>query len=483
MGTYELDKKTVKGFFWIMFGFILQNSIHVLTKVVLVRLLLPVEFGVIATAYIFINFIRALNETGISSSIIQKSIIDDEIISSSFFFVILINLVFLAVALFFAPFVAGYFKTNSLSAVIRVLSVAAFIKSFTYIPITCLTKKLNFKNTVTPELGGVIIYSLTAITFAYLKFGLWSIVWATLASSIVASVLFFRISPRKPGFCFNFAKLKTLLNFGIKVNGVRVLNYIRHNIDYLVIAKFLGPVSLGYYFVAYELAFFYNKRTSLLYGKIFFPVLSQINDDEKLREYHFKTLKYSFIVGIPIYVILFALCKEIVLFLYGPKWVLSVIPMQALSLAACFKFTEGSVFSPLFVAKGNVEKLLKINLTMLLISTIAVFGGISYGINGVALFLLFAASLNFIIITISTAKILKQRWQEYAANIYSFVLPGAIMLSFLLFLNALNDLYHFGKIFLLVETVLALLLYAIILKLQKINLVLGLKSIYRILTS
>ena len=463
-----------------MVGFISKNLIDIFTKLVLVRVLLPVEFGIFATAYVFINLARVLSETGISASIIQGSAIDNEILSSSFIFNILTSLIFLAAALFFSPFIAGYFNDNSLVPVIRVLSVALFIESLVYIQNAFLIKNLNFRNTVIPQLGAVIMYSVSGIVFAYLKFGLWSLVWASLVRSIATSVLFYRITPWKPQLRFDYAKFSPLLSFGIKVDGVKALRYIKNNIGYLVIAKFLGPLFLGYYFVAYELAHYYNHQICPLLSGIFFPLLSQIKDNEKLQEYHFKTFKYSFIVGVPVYVIIFALCKEILISVFGSKWAPSVLPAQVLSLVAYFTFTESPVFSAFFIAKGNVEKLLKIYMFMLLINSVAVFGGIAHGIAGVALFLLFAALLNFVIIIIFAARALKLGLREYAAKIYPFFMPSAITMSILLFLN---NLPRKGAVFLLLEIPLVLLSYAVLLRLHKIYIVQEIKSFYQMLVS
>ena len=134
-------------------------------------------------------------------------------------------------------------------------------------------------------------------------------------------------------------------------------------------------------------------RITPLWGKIFFPALSQIKEEEELRKFYFKAFKYSFMVRIPVYVIIMALSKEIVRSLYGAKWSPSVIPMQVLALVAFFKFTQEPVVNSLFIAKGKIEKLLKITLLSALLNIIAVFCGISFGINGVAISLLFFDTL------------------------------------------------------------------------------------------
>ena len=112
MDYKESDKKIVKGFFWVMLGFIMSNLIYISTNIVLVKLLLPVEFGVLATAFISINLIRTIKDTGISVSIVRNKIIDEEILSSSFIFNFFINLIFVTVTLFAAPFIAGYFNNR-----------------------------------------------------------------------------------------------------------------------------------------------------------------------------------------------------------------------------------------------------------------------------------------------------------------------------------------------------------------------------------
>lgn len=466
MQAEELDKKTIKGLSWIMLGVGVQHLVDISTKIVLVRLLLPVEFGTIATAYIVINLFRVLNETGISTAIIRRNDVDDESFSTTFFFNILISFISLVSAFILAPSVAAYFKNNSLVPVIRILSLIIFIESFYYVHNTLLMKNLNFKDTVIPELAAVVMYSVSGITLAYLKFGLWSLVWSSLARSIVAVVLYWKLNPWRPKLRFNYPKLKTLLGFGIKVSAIRILRYARNNIGYLVIAKFLGPVALGYYYVAYEVSHYCDTQLFPLLSKIIFPSFGQIEDARMIRRYYFKAVKYISIVGIPVSLIIFALSAWIVLFLYGSKWLPSAVPMQFLSLLGCLKLIENLVFNSLFIAKGNIDKFFKINITMFLINVIAVFIGVSHGITGVAVLSLSAGILNFTIIILSIHPIINHKWQEYAKSLFPGIFSGVIMLVFLLLLRALP---YAGAVFLLPGVALALTIYVIMLKLCKVD--------------
>lgn len=458
----------------------MQHLVDISTKIVLVRLLLPVEFGIIATAYIVINLLRVLNETGISTAIIRKNDTDDESFSTTFFFNISISFISLVSAFILAPLVAAYFKNNSLVPIIRILSLVIFIESFFYVHNTLLVKNLNFKDTVIPELAAVITYSVFGITLAYLNFGVWSLVWSSLARSIIAVVLYWKLNPWRPKPHFNYSKLKTLLGFGIKVSAIRILRYARNNIGYLVIAKLLGPVALGYYYVAYEVSHYCDTQLFPLLSKIIFPVFGQLEDAAMIRKYYFKAVKYISIIGIPVSFIIFALSKWIVLFLYGSKWLPSAVPMQFLSLLGCLKLMENLVFNSLFIAKGNINKFFKINITMFLINVIAVFLGVSHGITGVAVLVLSAGILNFIIIIFSIHPIINHKWHEYAKSLFPAISSGVIMLAFLLLLRTLP---YAGAVFLLPGAVLALTIYAVLLKLWKIDILGKIKFIHKAIIS
>lgn len=466
MQTEELDKKTIKGFFWVMLGVCLQHLIDVTTKIVLVRLLLPVEFGIVATAYIIINLLRVLNETGISTAIIRKNDADEESFSTTFFFNILISFISLAAAFLLAPLAAAYFKNSSLTPIIRILSLVIFIESFYYVHNTLLVKNLNFKDTVIPELAAVLAYSVTGLTLAYLGFGLWSLVWSSLVRSIAAAVLYWRLNPWRPKPRFSYPKLKALLGFSVKVSAVRILRYARNNVDYLVIAKLLGPVSLGYYYVAYEVSHYCDTQLSPLLCKIIFSGFGKLEGAGALARYYFKTIKYASIIGVFLSFTIFALSRWIVLFLYGPKWLPSVLPMQFLSLLGCLKLMENSVLNSLFIAKGDIGKFLKINIIMFIINVIAAFMGVSRGIAGVSLFFLAAGIFNFIIIIFSLSPVIDHSWHEYAKSLFPAFFSGGIMLVFLLLLRALP---YAGALLLVPGVLLALAIYLILLKLCRVD--------------
>ncbi|MHB8158422.1 MAG: lipopolysaccharide biosynthesis protein, partial [Desulfocucumaceae bacterium] len=328
MKIEELKNRTIKAFLWVMLGAGLQRLIDIATKIVLVRLLLPVEFGIVATAYIIINLLKVFSETGISTAIIRRQESDEESFSTAFFFNLAVSFISLISVFFLAPLAAAYFKNSSLVPVIRVLSLVIFIESFFYVHNTLFMQNLDFKDKAIPDLLSAIIYSVCGITLACLNFGLWSLVWSSLARSAATALLYWKFSPWRPKARFNYAKLKPLLGLGVKISAVKIIRYARNNVDYLVIAKFLGPVALGYYYVAYEVAHYCDAQLSPLLSKIMFSAFGKLKEKETLGRYYFNALKYVAILGVFVSFLIFALSKWIVLFLYGPKWLPSVIPMQ-----------------------------------------------------------------------------------------------------------------------------------------------------------
>lgn len=470
----------MKGFFWIISGVTLQRLLEIATKIVLVRLLLPAEFGIIATAYIVINLLKVLNETGISTAIIRRQEADEESFSTAFFFNLAISFISLISVFFLAPLAAAYFKNSSLTPVIRVLSLVIFIESFFYVHNTLFLRDLNFKNKVIPDLVSAIIYSIFGITLVCLNFGLWSLVWSSLARSAAAAVLYWKLNPWRPKARFSYAKLRPLLGIGLKISAVKIIRYARNNVDYLVIAKFLGPVALGYYYVAYEVAHYCDAQLSPLLSKVIFSAFGKLKQDEKLRRYYFKAVQYVAILGVFVSFSIFALSKWIVLFLYGPKWLPSVIPMQFLSFLGGIKLLENSVFNSLFVSKGNMVKFIKINAAIFLISAISVFTGVTRGVAGVAALFSCAGLLGSLMIIFSMRSIINHGWREYAKSLLPAVSSGLVILA-LLWLPGI--LPYAGAAFLLLAAASALIIYVIMLKMWGIDIFEKIRSIRKLIIS
>ena len=212
-------------------------------------------------------------------------------------------------------------REPSLTSVIRILGLIYIIKCFSRVPSALYVKELNFKTKAIIELSAEVFNSTVAITLAFLKFGVWSLVYAYLVKQLITFIGFWKFCPwrLRPEFDWHIAR--ELIHFGKFVFSSSLLWFLVKNLDRMVIGRLLGTVILGFYAIAYNIANLTATHFTGLVSQVMFPAYSKIqNDRNKMEEVFLRTMKYISLVSIPFCVGIFILAPDFLRIVYGEKW-------------------------------------------------------------------------------------------------------------------------------------------------------------------
>ena len=287
----NLKDKTINAFLWASSAKVISQGFSWIVTILLARLLLPSDFGLLAIAWIFVGFLDLVIEMGIGAAIIQRKETDDDALYSIFWFSIIIGICFYLIVFFLAPTFSRFFSNENLTNVLRMLAFIFVIGSFQIVPFNLLTKELEFKKRSIAEFLGVFSGGTLSIVLAILGYGVWSLVYGPILRYLVFAIMFFYFSQWRPKPVFMFKKIKSLLNFGFSVAGSRVLVYFYSNADAMIIGKILGNIFLGYYVMAYNLSRIPIDKITAIINQVAFPVFSKLQDDEEnLQRYFLKIL-------------------------------------------------------------------------------------------------------------------------------------------------------------------------------------------------
>ncbi|MCK5644761.1 MAG: lipopolysaccharide biosynthesis protein, partial [Gammaproteobacteria bacterium] len=239
----------------------------------------------------------------------------------------------------------------------------------------------------------------------------------------------------RPKLHFNWNDIKTIIGYSANLSGFSLLNYFSRNADYLLIGKFLGATSLGYYTLAYRLMLFPLSKISSVLSKVMFPALSQIqHDNSKFKKFYFKSTKYTAFVTFPLMLGLFAVADEFVLVVFGVKWVPVIFLIKVLSIVGLMQSIETTVGS-IYLAKGRTDWLFRWGIFSSIITVSAIIIGLQWGINGVAVCYMIAALLiaypNFAIpfrlIDLSFTDFVLNLKEETATSLIMFVVVMSVV--------------------------------------------------------
>jgi O-antigen/teichoic acid export membrane protein len=456
-----LRRQAAAGTFWVGISTAVRTFFQIVTKYVLARMLFPADFGLVAMAYIAIDFLQMFREMGFSSALIYHKGDTRKAADTTFLTLIVIAVVLVSAALVAAPTVAAFYRTPELTPVMRALSINILLSAFGQVQLSLLAKNLAFRERLLPDLVPTVVYGVIAVLLALMGLGVWSLVIAKIVNSILTSVLAWIVVPWwRPSLRFDRQMARELFDYGIHIVGSSWLVFFITNLDNTFIARVLGAEPLAYYGFAYSTANLPATHISRIVGQVLFPAYSKIQEDlGALRRAFFRTLHYVSLLSIPVAVGMVAFAAPFILTIYGQKWAPSIVPLQLLGVYGLLRSVAVNMGS-VFKAGGKPNWLTSIALGRLAVMGILLYPAARYyGIVGVSVLSAAVSVVDFAVSAVLTNRIIRGRMSEYIG-----ALGGALSFSLLSALVARQSYEQIsaghGLISLIMAGVLMVMLYA-----------------------
>lgn len=364
-----LKNKTVSALLWDFLGtFSTQGGSFILT-ILLARILSPEDFGVVGMALVFIGLSQVFMDAGFSTALIQQKENDHLTYSSVFFFNIVLGCFLFLFFQLIAAWIANFYQIPEIEHIIRYLAFSIPLYALTVVQVSILKKELRFKELSLRMFLAGIISGIVGVVMAFYGFGVYALVAQSVLSSVVTTIVLWSVSEWRPTLAFSWEKLRNLLGFSKYVFFAQVFGQILSRLDTLVIGKMFSAATLGFFSRAESLNRLVVKYSSSSINRVFFPVLSKLQDDiERFNKVFFQAIT----VAASLTFLLSGICifsgEAIIIGLFGEKWLPSVFIFQILMLRI-FNYPINALIVNAFLAlgkakenfwHGNVRKLLKI---------------------------------------------------------------------------------------------------------------------------
>ncbi len=328
-------KTIVTSLFWKFMERCGSSGVQFVVSIILARLLLPEEFGLIALVSVFIAFANVFIQNGFGTALIQKKDADN-IDFSSIFFASLIIATGLYIILFLsAPFIADFYQQSELTSIVRVLSLTLFFGAFNSVQEAYIARNMLFKKLFWRSLGALLPSGIIGIIFALKGLGVWALVIQQLCDVfLMCSFMWFTVKWR-PQLVFSFERIKGLLSFGWKLQVSGLLDTGFTKLSDLIIGKMFAPSTLGFYSrgATFPLMIISNINTSI--QSVLLPTLSVAQDNRvHVKQMMRRAVTTSSFIIIPMMAGLAALAKPTVLVLLGEKW----LPCVPFIQIFCFSY-------------------------------------------------------------------------------------------------------------------------------------------------
>lgn len=390
----DLKARAVKGIAWSALARMGGQAIRFAVTIVLARVLLPEDFGLLGMAMVAIAFAGVFRDVGLGQAVIQRKELTEQQLSSVFWINLGVGLLLTGLLVVTSPWIASFYGRPDLVWILIFLSLNMAITSSGQIPASLFRRQLNFKTLCLIDVGTAAVSGALALTLAYLGFGVWSLVVRALVGATLRAGALWFLSGWRPRFSISYVAVRPLLAFGLPLLGFSMLNYFNRQFDYLLIGKVLGAESLGYYTMAYAIMLLPLSQISHTICRVTFPMFSSIQKDtERVGIIYLRMVRYIAYVTFPIMAAAVVFAPVGVTLLLGDKWIPAVFPIQVLAGLGALQSlytTCGALFYPL----GRTKTLFRVYLVMTPIIVFSFFAGLPWGVNGVCVS--YAAAMCFV---------------------------------------------------------------------------------------
>lgn len=380
----ELRRQATSGIKFSALSQVGRQGIQIFTTIILARVLTPSDFGLLNMALIIVGFAMVFKDVGTSAAIIQKRELSDELCSSIFWLNISVGFFLMVAIILCAPLAGLYYQEARVIPVLRILSISFLTASFGFVHQALLERELSFSSLARLEILSVVAGGTVGVAMALLDAGVWSLVVQTLITTFVSTALLWVSSSWRPQWNFRWADVKAVGSFSLNLAGFNVFNYFARNADYLLIGRYLGAQDLGFYTLAYRILLFPLQNISAVVGRVMYPVLSSLqNDDEKFKSIYLKAIRSIAFISFPLMTAAFALAEPLILTIFGSKWqpvILLVMILAPVGLIQSIGTTVGTIYQ----VKGRTDWMFRWGGGSGIFVVIAFVVGLQWGIIGVA---------------------------------------------------------------------------------------------------
>ena len=285
MPTQSLKSKVAKGAVWTLLEKLSTQVVGFVMGMILARILTPEAYGTVALTTIFFVVTRVLVDGGFGTALIQKKDADDLDFNSVFYLNLALSVVAYIILYLVAPWIANFYKSPELTAIVRVSALNILFCAIDAIQGAELSKKMLFHLSFKISLITCLASAICGITLAFLGFGVWALVWSSLATGLVGVVSRWFIIAWRPKPMFSLSRLKPLFSYGWKLAAMTVINTFFANINSLLIGKFYLKSDVAFVNKGRSLPSLAMNEIDGTIGRVSFPALVLLQGDTvRLRE-------------------------------------------------------------------------------------------------------------------------------------------------------------------------------------------------------
>jgi O-antigen/teichoic acid export membrane protein len=366
---------------WTATSAVLVAGVQLIQTMVLARLLLREEFGLMAVAAAILVVLTLFADMGLSRALIHFDHLPPDVLTSLFWLNLAVSLFLMLVLALAAPALGALYQSSALVPVLQAASLVFPLSSLGQQFRVLAEKELRFASLAINEIAAALTGFCVAIVVAKDGGGVYALVAGMLTGALASSVLaWWRLSQgHRPRWHFSFVETRPYLRFGSYSLGDGLAGTLHRQSDVFIGGLTVGPGALGIYSLPRDLSLRLSLLVNPIITRVGFPVMSRLKDDrDKLKSIYLHTSRMTASVSFPCYMALGLFSNEVVSLLYGPRWQDAAAYLRILAAWGLVRSALNPVGSLLY-ASGRADRAFWWNAGLLLLFPPLLWVGARWG--------------------------------------------------------------------------------------------------------
>lgn len=385
----EIGHKAFSGVIWSLLERCSTQIIGLVVTVIMTRMLLPADYGLIGMLLIFLEIGEAIASAGMTQAIMSRGMKDKADQSAAFIFNLVAGLIIYLGLYLAAPLIAEFYNEPVLEKLTRLVGVCVPLKACTCVADAHLMYFLAFRQRALTTFIAQVAAGIVGVASAAAGSGVWAIAYYMLVQAAFSLIsINIAASMVKRGVPLNagkptFSIIRLLWNYGWKMIGARLADVAYINSYIILLGRFFPVADVGLFTRARQFASVPAISMNEIVRKVSYPVLCRYSDAPDLRACYFrKMVSITMSVAAPTMLTLAVLSHPAVKIVLGENWVEIAPLMTWLCLGTLWIPLDGLNLT-LILATGSPDRLMKIEIIRKIIGLVVLIVSFSFGLTGI----------------------------------------------------------------------------------------------------
>jgi O-antigen/teichoic acid export membrane protein len=423
----NLKEKTINGVVWSAVDRFSSQGIQFVFNILIARVLLPDDYGVVAMLSIFMAVAQAFIDSGFGNALIRKPDKTDVDYDTVFHFNLTVSILFCVVLWFTAPLIAKFYGMPLLTKVTRIICFTLVINALGAVQQTRLSIALDFRKKAIISIVTITVIGAVGLWMALKGYGVWALVTQGVVGAVVKTLMLWLSSKWHPRLRFSLKSFKEMFSFGSRILATGLIDTVWGNLYNIVIGKCFSPAALGTYNRAESFATFPSSNIYGLVQSVLYPSLCKIQDDtERLKNGYRMFVRLTSFVVFPMMLGLAAVADPFIRVILTDTWEKSIPLLQLLCFSlVLYPLSAINITFPNIL--GHSELYLRNVMINKGVDLVVLVATVPLGLTAMCIGKIISSAINLVINTIHTRRLLGYGFLDQMRDLSLIILSSVVM--------------------------------------------------------